>query len=93
MDRMFAQVLRNFGARIIGSKRLLVDIFLEDIAEHVRADFVVTASRRVVEIPGVASEQPEQVLKCQVGNTNVRVALLNRVFQKKPAVEVNDRTE
>ena len=68
MNRPLAEILGDFGAGVIGAEGFLVDVLLEDVAEHVGVDFVVLAARRVVEVPGVAVEEVEEVLERLVGH-------------------------
>src|SRR5262249_43040294 len=38
IDRLLAEVLGDLRARVVGPELLLVDVLLEDVAEHVRVD-------------------------------------------------------
>ena len=58
------------GAGVVGAKSLLVDVFLENVAQHVGVDFVVLAAGRVVEVPGVAIEEVEEVVEGPVGDVD-----------------------
>ena len=90
MDRPLAEVFGDLGARVVGAERLLVDVLLEDVAEHVGVDLVVLAAGRVVEVPGVASKRSNRFSKALSGTSSVRVVLLDLVRQEQAAVEVAD---
>ena len=67
-DGALAEVTGHLRTGVVSAEFLLVDVFLEDVAEHVGIDFLVVAAGRVVEIPRVAAEQRENVLERDVGN-------------------------
>ena len=77
VDGLLAKVLGDLGAGVVGAEFLLVDVFLEDVAEHVRVDLVVVAAGRVVEVPGVALEEGEEIFERLVGNADLRVLHLD----------------
>ena len=93
MDRPFAEILGDLGPGVVCAEGLLVDVLLEDVAEHVGVDLVVLAAGRVVEVPGVAVEEVEQVLEGPIGDVDLRVFLLDLVRQEQAAVEVLDLAE
>ena len=45
VDGALAQVAGHFRARVVSAEFLLVDVFLEDVAEHVGVDLVVACRR------------------------------------------------
>ncbi len=63
VDGLLAKVAGDFRSGVVSAEFFLVDVFLEDVAEDVGIDFVVVATGRVVEIPGVALEESEEVLE------------------------------
>ena len=93
MDGALAEILGDFGRRVIGAERLLVDVLLEDIAENVGIDFVIVLAGDVVQIPGVAAEEGEYVFESFIGDGDVRVFDLYLVGQEKAAVEVLDLSQ
>ena len=93
-----AKVAGHLRARVVSAEFLLVDVFLEDVAEHVGIDFVGLTAGRVVEIPRVAAKEIENVLKRAVGNDDARlvgeaVIELDMMRQDQAAVEVADFSE
>src|SRR5205823_1670839 len=83
----------NFGAGVVSSKGLLVDVLFEDVTEHIRVNFVVFAAGCIVEMPRVAIKQIKQVLKRAVGNRNLCVFLFNLMRQEQAAIEIFDCAE
>ena len=69
MDGPPTEVFGNLGSGIIGAKGLLVDVLLEDVPQHVRVNFIVVAAGRVIEVPGIALEEIENVLEGLVGTS------------------------
>lgn len=91
MDGALAEVFGDLRAGIVGAKRLLVDVFLEDIAEYVRIYFVIQASGRIVEVPGVGAEQAKQVLEGAIRDANGgTIVALQAVRYEETAVQVAD---
>ncbi len=82
MDRTFTQVLGDLWTRIVCSKEFLIDEFLKNIAEYMWADLVVIAFRCVIQVPGVAGEQVQQMLERYVRNANTRPSFLNGMQEK-----------
>ena len=73
---------------------LLVDVLLEDVAEHVRVDLVAVAVLTLVEMPVVFLEEAEELLKGSVGNNDgLAVKLLDLVLLEEAAVQVGDLAE
>ena len=72
MNRLFAKVFCDLGSGVVRAEGLLVDVFLEDVAQNFRVDFVVPAAGRVVEVPCVTVEEVEQILKGPIGNGYLR---------------------
>ena len=56
-DGALGEVAGDLGPGVVGAERLLVDVFLEDVAKDIGIDFVVFAAGRIVEVPGVAIEE------------------------------------
>jgi hypothetical protein len=69
---------------------LLVDVLLEDIAQHIRVDLVVRAQGTLVQMPSVAVEEVEQPLERLVGDRDLRVVLLQAMDVEQSAVHVRD---
>ena len=93
-----AEIAGHLRARVVSAEFLLVDVFLEYVAEHVGVDFVGLAGGRVVEIPRVASKEIEDVLERAVGDEDARfvgeaVVKFDVVRQEQAAVEVADFSE
>ena len=103
MNGLLAEVIGDFRPCVVGSEFLLVDIFLEDVAEHVRIDLAVVTAGRVVEGPGVGTEEREEILEDDVRHLDLGVGLgeervtldagLNAVGQEQAAIEVRDVAE
>ena len=92
-DGVAADVAGDVLLGVVGAHLLLVDVFFEDVAEHVGVDLVVVSQGAVVEMPLVGVEEGEYPLKCFVGNGDVRVVVLQIVDVEKAAVEVGDLAE
>jgi len=56
VDRAFTEVFGDLGTRVIGSKGLLVDVLLEDIAQHIRVDLIALTAGGIVQVPRIALE-------------------------------------
>ncbi len=92
-DRVLADVLSDVLLRVVGPHLLLVDVLLEDVAEHIGVDLVVVAQRAVVEMPVVVVEEVEDALEGLVGDVDVAVAALESVDLEEAAVEVGHIAE
>ena len=78
---------------VVGPHLLLVDILLEDVAEHVGVDLVVLPVRPLVQVPAVAIEEVEDPLEGGVGDGDVGVVALQVVNVEQAAVEKGDPAE
>ena len=65
--RVLADVLGDVLLRVVGPHLLLVDVLLEDVAEHIGVDLVVGAQRALVEMPLVLVEEVEDALEGSSG--------------------------
>ena len=92
-DGVAADVAGDVFLRIVRPHLFLVDVLLENVAEHVRVDLVVVAERAVVEMPVVRVEKRENLFKRLVGNVNLRVVLLQIMHLEQTAVEIRDFAE
>ena len=63
-----ADVLGDVFLGVVGPHLLLVDVLLEDVAEHVGVDLVVGAQGALVEVPVVRVEEVEELLEGLVGD-------------------------
>ncbi len=103
VDGLLAEVIGDFRAGVVGSEFLLVDVFLEDVAEHVGVDLAVVAARGVVERPGVAGEEGEEIREDGVRDGDGGVGLREKgialdasfdaVGEEEAAVEIRDVAE
>src|SRR5262249_47572133 len=73
---------------VVGSHLLLVDVFLENVAQHIRVDFPVVAQWARVEMPVVLIKEGKELLKCLIGNVDTAVLLLQRMQLEQATVEV-----
>ena len=92
-DGIAADVAGDVLLGVVGPHLLLVDVFFEDVAEHVGVDLIVVAEGAVVEMPLVGVEEGEDLLECFVGDVDLRVIALQVMHVKKAAVEVGDAAE
>ena len=92
-DGVAADVPGDVLLRVVGPHLLLVDVLLEDVAEHVGVDLVVVAQRPVVEVPLVRVEEREDPLEGFVGDADFRIVALQVVRVEQAAVEVGDPAE
>ena len=65
---------------VVGPHLFLVDVLLEDVAEHVRVDLVVLPVGSLVQMPAVAVKELKDSLEGLVGDADVRVATLQFVL-------------
>ena len=79
--------------RVVRPHLLLVDVFLEDVANYVRVYFVVFAQRPVIEVPLVLIEEVEERCKCGIRNIDLLVRFLELVNLEKAAVEIRNVAE
>ena len=66
-DRVLADVLGDVLLGVVGAHLLLVDVLLEDVAEHVGVDLVVGTQRAFVEVPLLLVEVVEDRSKASSG--------------------------
>ena len=59
MDGLLAEVLRDFRPGVVRTELLLVDVLLENIAEHIGVDLVGLSAGSVIQVPGIYLEQSE----------------------------------
>ena len=71
---LFANVLGDVLFGIIGPHLLLVDVLLEDVAEHVGVNLTIAAQRAIIQVPVEFIEEREELLKGLVGDGDLRVA-------------------
>ena len=90
VNAAFAEVFGDFRARVVGAEGFLVDVFLEDVSEHVRVDDIVVRALRVIEIPGILAEEPQYVLESDIGDADGAVSLLQLVRDEETAIQVGD---
>ena len=50
-NRALTDIFGDVLLRVVGTHLLLVDVFLEDIAEDIGVDFVIIAQRTFVKVP------------------------------------------
>ena len=90
------RVLRNvFGdvlLGVVGTHLLLVGVFLEDVAEHLRVNLIAIAQRAVVEVPLVGIEESEDLLEGTVRDLDVRVGALDGMLGEDAALEILQTT-
>ncbi len=91
---IFGDVARDVFFGVVGAHLLVIDILLEDVAEHVGVDFFVVSKRAVVQVPLVLVEEGEKFLEGGVGDLNsVAVFFLDAVRKEQAAVEVRHVAE
>ena len=76
--------------RVVRTHLLLVDVLLEDVAEHIGIDLVVGAVGPLVKVPLVAVEEAEDPLERLVGDADVRVVPLEVVDLEETTVKEGD---
>ena len=90
-DRVAADVAGDVLLGVVRAHLLLVDVLLEDVAQHVRVDLVVGAQGALVQVPGVLVEEGEDALEDGVGDRDgLPVFPLQVMGQKQPAIEIGD---
>ena len=67
-DRVLADVAGDVLLGVVGPHLLLVDVLLEDVAQHVGVDFVVGAQGALVQVPVIGVEEVEKSFECRVGD-------------------------
>ena len=92
-DRVLADVLGDVFLGVVRPHLLLVDVLLEDVADHIGVDLVVGAQRPLVQVPAVLVEEVEELLEGLVGDVDVGVALFELVDFEEAAVEVGHLAE
>ena len=94
VDGALAQVFGDFRTGVISAEGLLVDVFLEDVAQHVRVDLVIQPAGGVIEVPRIGGKQTEQVLECGIGNPDGRAVITFQAMGDEQAtIEVTDVTD
>ena len=95
VDAALGEVAGDLGPGVVRAERLLVDVLLEDVAQHVGVDLVGVAAGRVVEVPGEGGEDAEHALERRVGDAqrgaHARLVVgveLELVVQEQAAVQV-----
>ncbi len=95
VDAALGQVAGDFGPGVVGAKGFLVDVLLEDVAQHVGVDLVGVAAGRVVQVPGEAGKEVEDAFKRSIGHAQggahargVVGVQLQLVVQEQAAVQV-----
>ena len=51
MDAAVGKIAGNFRAGVISTEGLLVDVFFEDVTQHIGVDLVTFSARCVIQIP------------------------------------------
>ena len=92
-DGVAADVAGDVFLRVVGAHLLLVDVLLEDVAQHVWIDLVVVAQRAVVKVPLVGVEEIEDLLERFVWNVDVLIVAFQVVNVEQATVQVRDAAE
>ena len=92
-DGVAADVAGDVLLGVVGPHLLLVDVLLEDVAEHVGVDLLVVAQRPVVEVPVKLVEECEYLLERLVGDADVGIVALQVMDVEQAAVQVGDTPE
>src|SRR5260370_2211696 len=87
-DGTFADVLGDVFFGIVGPHLLLVDVFLEDVAEHGGLDLAIAAQRAVIQVPVELIEEREELFKRLVGDGDLRVRALQHMRVEKASIEI-----
>ena len=75
---------------VVRAHLLLVDVFLEDVAQHVGVDLAVVAQRALVQTPVIGVEEVEEPDERQVVDLDVVIRRFDRMDVEDAAVEVRD---
>jgi hypothetical protein len=66
----------------------VVDILLEDVAQHVGVDVTVCRRQTVVEVPMPVVEEGKQALEGFIGNVNIGRKYFKFVFVEYAAIQI-----
>ena len=89
-DGVFADVFGDVFLGVVRPHLLLVDVLLEDVAEHVGIDFLAASQRAVVQVPVPGVEEDKQFLEGFVGHVDVVVCSFEFMHVEQAAVQVRD---
>ena len=93
VDGAFTQVAGDLGAGVVGTEGFLVDVLLEDVAQHIRVDLVAHRARRIVQVPRIMPEQRKHMVEGRIRNPDCRIFFLKSVFEEQTTVQILDRTQ
>ena len=92
-DRVAGDIAGDVLLGVVGPHLLLVDVLLEDVAEHIRVDLVVLPAGALVEMPAIFVEEVEDPLEGGVGDADVGVVPLQVVYVEEATVEEGNPAE
>ena len=97
MNGALAEVVGDFRAGVVGTEGFIVDVLFEDVAEHIRVDFIVFPAGDIVEIPTEAGEEVERggerIIRPVDRCAGKAGGLFDGMFEEQPAVEIADVAE
>ena len=93
-ERIAGDVFGDVFLGVVGAHlRAVVDVLLEDVAEHVRVDVPARGGYGSVEVPAPLVEEREEVFEHAVGDVDVGVLHLQLVHLEHAAVQIGDAPE
>ncbi len=90
---ILADVLCYILFSIIGSRLLLIDVLLKDIAKRVRIKLVASTWEASIKMPLVGIEDGKNSLKGLIGYLNARVIMFQFMHIEEAAIEIRYFTE
>src|SRR5262249_43990396 len=85
---IFGNILGDIFLGVVSPHLLLVDVLLENVAQHIGVDFPVVAQWARVEVPVVLIKEGKEPLECFIGNVDTAVLLLQRMKLEQATIEV-----
>ena len=92
-DRVLADVVGDVLLGVVGPHLLLVDVLLENVAQHVGVDLVPGSERSRIEMPVVLIEERKEPLEGFVGDVDVGMLALQFMHVEQAAVEIRHLTQ
>src|ERR1043166_145913 len=82
-NRVLADVLGDVLLRVVRAHLLLIDVLLEDIAEHIGIDLVITTKRAFIKMPLICIEELKHFFKSHIANFNRFAVLFFNLMPEK----------
>jgi hypothetical protein len=92
-DCILGNVLGDVFLGVVRTHLFLVDVLLEDVADHIGVDLVVGAEGPLIKMPAIVIKEVEELFECLVRNVDVGILFLKLVNLEEAAIQIRHLTQ